>query len=532
MSHGFLDTERAHRMPRLVSIAPASAILATPRALVLTTSLVGGVLTLAGCTVGPNYTPPKMEMPSDFASASPEGGALSTANTQADDAALAQWWTSFNDPILASLVERAVKTNLDVRLAEARIREARALRGVAESDLVPSVDATGGASRSRGSENDGQPASFAEERASFRAGIEAGWEIDVFGRVRRSVQAARADVQATEEDRRAVLVSLVAEVARTYLDLRTFQQRQLVSDRNIETQSESVELTQSRLTAGIAAELEVAQSAAQLAFRRSQRPPLSAGERAAVHRLGVLLGQWPGSLREELAAKGEIPRVSEQVIGVGLPSDLLRRRPDVRQAERRIAAATARIGVATADLFPRFSLTGAFGLASEELDPFLDLSSRTWSIGPSLRWNIFDAGRIRRTIDAAGEREKQALLVYERTVLGSLEDVENSLTNLASEQLRTRALEDAVVANRRAVQLADERYRAGLGDFLNVLESQRQLYDTEDQLVVSQSSVSRSLIGLYLALGGGWSWEVSSPNTEASSVVPTPQPNPRVAGDE
>lgn len=513
----------------------------------LMTGLAGGVTGLgmaglAGCTVGPNYTPPKMEVPDAFASASTEDAGIGTDGAAAHAEELSRWWTSFNDPLLSSLVERAVKSNLDLRLAESRIREARALRGIAESDRFPSVDATGGASRSRGSENDGQPASFADERNSFRAGVEAGWEIDVFGRVRRSVEAARADVQVNEEDRNAIMLSLIAEVARTYLDLRTFQERQRVNDRNIQTQGETVDLTRSRLTAGIAAELEVAQSEAQLAFRRSQKPPLSAGERSAMYRLGVLLGQAPASLRDELAGDGAIPQADSRIVSVGIPSDLLRRRPDIRQAERRIAAATARIGVATADLFPRFSLLGSFGLAAEELDPFLDMSSRTWSIGPSVRWNIFDAGRIRRSIDAANERERQALITYERTVLTSLEDVENALVNLSSEQARTRALEDAVTANRRAVQLAEERYRAGLGDFLNVLETQRQLYDTEDQLVVSQAGVTRSLIALYLSLGGGWGADApapttpentgpESPNTEQNTSMNSPQ-FPSIAGSD
>ncbi len=497
-----------------------------PRSLQFTAaaSAAGLLLALAGCTVGPNYTKPEIKTPDAFASLDGASGVTSSATSVAPGA-LSYWWRTLGDEQLASLIDRAVANNLDLKLAEARLREARALRGVSESGLYPSIDATGSAERRRNSENTGQPG-FAGTQNTFRTGAEASWELDLWGGVRRDVEASRADVEASAEDKQAILVSIVAEVATNYVQLRAAQQRQLVSDNAITTQSETVELTRSRLEAGLAAELEVAQSQALLATRRSQKPPLLTAERSAMHRLSVLLGQSPAALAEELAPKRDIPKAAGD-IAVGIPSDLLRRRPDVRRAERQIAAASARIGVATADLFPRFSLTGSFGFESSEADDLFDASSRTWGFGPSVRWNILDAGRIRRLIDAASEREKQALIAYEQTILTSLEDVENALVRLTNEQARNQALIDAVNANKRAVALADERYRSGVGDFLNVLESQRQLFDAEDQAVLSEAEVTTAVVSLYRALGGGWAEPHANDAAQQSGAVNEPAPQPQ-----
>ena len=497
------------------------------RSIALLTLISGTLVTsMWGCkAVGPDYKPPQPAMPEQFVGLTGPGGnptGTQSTETTADPlapGAIASWWTTLNDPVLSSLVDRAIASNLDLRLAEARLREARALRGIEDSRRFPTVDAVGDASRSRLSENTGQPGAGLDDQNRFAAGIDASWEIDVFGGIRRAIEAADADLVAAEEDKRAILVSLAAEVALNYIELRQFQQRRFVADNSIKTQRDTVDLTRSRLDAGLAAELEVAQSQAQLATRLSQRPPLLTGERAAMYRLAVLLGQHPGALIGELTS--EVPDTASTLvpkttaaIAAGLPSDLLRRRPDVRRAERQIAAATARVGVATADLFPRFSLTGAFGLEAEELDYLFDASSRTWLIAPAVRWNIFDRGRIRRTIDAANEREQQAMIAYEQTVLIALEDVENALVRLSNEQERNSALRDAVASNRRAVELADERYRSGVGDFLDVLDGQRLLYDSEDALVASDAELTRAVITLYRALGGGWQEPVPATSEE------------------
>lgn len=491
------------------------------------TCVTAGVLAmLAGCTVGPNYTRPETPMPESFGAAS-LADALDTVKADAalspdpdSPTAIASWWRSLGDPALDSLVARAIEGNRDLRVARLRVREARALRGIEDSRRFPTVDTRASAERSRQSETQGQPGVGQDDQNLFSLGLDASWEIDVFGGIRRGVEASDADLAATIEGERAVLVSLVAEVARNYVELREFQNRRGVSDRSIRVQDDTVDLAQSRLTAGLAAELEVAQARTQAATRRSQRPPLLAGERGSMHRLAVLLGEHPSALVAELAPTGQIPRAGDR-IGLGMPSELLRRRPDIRRAERGIAAASARIGIATSDLFPKFSLTGSFGLRSEELDPLLDMSSRQWSIGPSVRWNLFDAGRIRNNIEAASERERQAFASYEQTVLVALEETENALTQLTTEQSRNRALADAVTHARRAVQLADERYRSGIGDFLDVLDSQRLQYDAEDQLVASDATVTQAVIALYKALGGGWGEERA---TDEKSVSDSEHP--------
>lgn len=472
-------------------------------------------LAMAGCvTVGPDYKPPQTNMPAAFAGHDASGDVV-TLNDPLAEEAVARWWDSFNDPVLSGLIERALNENLDLKLAEERLNEAYALRGISKARWYPTVDANGSASRSRGSDNTGQPFSINKDQTRFSIGLDASWELDFFGGIRRAVEASEADLQAAEEDRRFARVSLAAEVAQAYVDLRQFQQRKAVVMRSIAAQRETLGLTKSRMDAGLANDLEVAQAEGLLATRESQRPALLSGERAAIYRIAVLLGKNPALLITELetantdegnAASSESAPVptSSAAIATGLPSDLLRRRPDIRRAERQIAAASARVGVATADLFPRFSLTGSFGLESEHTDQLLDMSSRTWSFGPSVRWNIFDAGKLRRTVDAANSRERQALIQYERTVLVALEDVERALVQVKNEQVRNASLRRAVEANTRAVKIAQERYRAGVSEFLNVLESQRQQYDSEDQLVQSDAEFARSVIALYRALGGGW----------------------------
>lgn len=481
-------------------------------------------LTMTGCkAVGPDFVKPTVKTPIAYRSLGAGDGQPIKANPSVPTPeVLATWWKQFNDPALNSLMERAVNQNIDLKVAAERVREARALRGVADSARFPELNSNGSIGRSRQSSNTGQPGLGNKDNNLFEAGLDASWEIDVFGGVRRGVEAADNDLLASQEDQRAVLVSVLSEIARNYIELRGFQQRAAVAERTIKAQGETVSLTTSRLDAGIANELEVSQSKAQLATREAAIPLFRLGERQAIYRLSVLLGSEPGSLVEELSAVGPIPALPPE-ISVGLPADLLRRRPDIRAAERRIAAATARIGVATSDLYPKFSLNGTFGLQSEEADKFFNMDSRFWSIGPRAQWSIFNAGRVRQNIAAASSREKQQLLSFEQNVLTALEDVENSLTSLSFEQQRLTILNRATDANRRSLELATDRYRNGLGDFLNVLDSQKALFDSEDQLVQSQTSVARSVISLYKALGGGWT-EVEQPSTPTTQSPAQTQP--------
>lgn len=458
----------------------------------------------AGCAVGPERRIPVVPLPETWTSVSESG-----RPTQSVD--LTRWWTNLNDPALNVLVERAAQTNLDLRVAQGRIREARALRGVVAADAWPTINVGGLYARQRRSENIGIASSVPMDTDLFQAEFDAVWELDVFGRVRRSVEAAEATVASAEENRRDVLISLIAEVARNYVELRGVQQQLRVARSTIAAQTQSVELTRARFDAGLTSALDVAQAEAQLATTQSQVPTLETVARQAIHRLGVLLGQAPEALINELTPERPIPVLPAEVM-VGLPSELLRHRPDVRRAEQELAAATARIGVATADLFPRFSLTGSFiGLQSIDITDLPLASSRFWSAGPSLLWPIFDAGRIRANIEVQNAREEQSLALYEKTVFTALQEVEDAITAYVQEKMRERALATAVSANQRAVELASDRYVKGIGDFLQVLDAQRSLYTAEDQLVQSQRSTVANLIALYKAVGGGWNFTGQQP---------------------
>jgi len=479
-------------------IRPTAAIRAGVAVLALLT---------AGCTVGPDYRRPDTPVPAMWSEARYDG-----IDTRPAD--LARWWEEFNDPALTRLVQRAAGSNLDLRLAEGRIREARALRRVAEAGAWPSVDVSGSYSRSRTSENAIAPSSQGSGGSPFfrgsnngqdlfRSGFDSSWEIDVFGGVRRSVESADATVEASIEERRDVLVTLLGDIARNYIDLRGFQRRLAVAQNNLTAQQDSLEITRVRFQAGLANYLQVSQAEAQVNTTAAEIPALEALSKQAAHRLDVLLGIQPGALSAELSTDAPIPALPPQA-HVGLPSELLRRRPDIRRAERQLAAANAEVGVATADLYPKFSLSGVFGVTSISASDWFSAPSRFWSIGPTIRWPIFDAGRIRANIEVRNARQEQALTTYEKTVLTAFEDVENALVSYAKEQVRYRSLRDAVVANRRALALADELYKNGLVDFLNVLDSQRSLYAAEDDLTRSEAAMATNLVALYKALGGGW----------------------------
>ena len=476
-----------------------------------TIALHAGVAVLAlltaGCTVGPDYRRPDTPVPAMWSEARHDG-----IDTRPAD--LARWWEEFNDPVLTGLANRAAGANLDLRLAEGRIREARALRRVVEAGAWPSVDVSGSYSRSRTSENAIAPSSQGSGGSPFfrgsnngqdlfRSGFDSSWEIDVFGAVRRSVESADATVEVSIEDRRDVLVTLLGDIARNYIDLRGFQRRLAVARNNLKAQQESLEITQVRFQAGLANYLQVSQAEAQVNTTAAEIPALEALSKQAAHRLDVLLGIQPGALSAELSTEAPIPALPPEA-RVGLPSELLRRRPDIRRAERQLAAATAEVGAATADLYPKFSLSGVFGVQSISASDWFSAPSRFWSIGPTIRWPLFDAGRIRANIEVRNARQEQTLTAYEKTVLTAFEDVENALVSYAKEQVRYRSLMDAVTANRRALAMADELYKNGLIDFLNVLDSQRALYSAESNVAQSEGAMATNLVALYKALGGGW----------------------------
>ena len=461
------------------------------------------VLALTGCAaVGPDYARVEPQMPDEWHAELQSGltaGSLEFAT-------LAYWWSTLNDAELDSLVARAVKGNLDLKNARARVREARALRGISKANLFPTLDAAASASKQRSSENSGT----GTESKLYTADFDAGWELDVFGGVRRSVEAAQASLEATQEDLYNVLVSLLAEVALNYVEVRTFQGRLAVTEANIKTQQETYDLNQSRYQAGIIDELPVQQSLRILESSRSQIPSLKTGLEAAKNRLAVLLGEQPGKLHRELAAKRPIPELPKTVV-IGIPAETLRHRPDIRRAERNLAAQTARIGVATADLYPKFRLFGTIGLESLSSGDFFEWASRTWSIGPGVSWKIFQGGAIRQNIEVQTARQEQALIQYEAAVLRAQEEVENILVAYAKEQLRRESLSKAATAAQRAALVAKDQYQAGLVDFNNVLDAQRSLLILQDVLHQSNGAVITNLVRLYKALGGGWkSFEVDS----------------------
>jgi NodT family efflux transporter outer membrane factor (OMF) lipoprotein len=418
------------------------------------------------------------------------------------------WWKHFKDAELDSLVERAVRSNLDLKIAAARVREARSQYQMTSADFWPTAGASGSYERQLQSKNQPLigslplPSNVPFENNVYQAGFDASWEIDVFGGTRRGTEAGKAKAAAAELGRRDTLVTLLGEVARNYVEERGYQRRLKIVHQNVAAQEEILAITQDRLNHGLASNLDVQQAATVAAATRAEIPTLETDLRTSIHRLGVLLGQPPGTLLEELSAEAPIPAAPLEV-PVGLPSELLLRRPDVQKAERELAAATAQIGVATAELFPKFSLTGAAGFQSVSAGDWFSSGSRFWSLGPTVQWRIFDAGHIRANIKVQNARQEQALANYEKTVLTSFEDVENALVAYAQEQVRRRSLEDAAKSSQESLRLANQLYANGLANFINVLDAERSLYQAQDQFVKSERTVTLNLIRLYKALGGG-----------------------------
>ncbi len=459
---------------------------------------------ISGCTtVGPDYSPPMPETPGNWNSKVED----SLFNIQPQVAELAAWWRKLNDPVLDSLIKEAIQGNLDLALAKERLCEVRARYGMAEAGLYPTLDSKGSYSKRQTSENISRIKKGYNDD-SYRVGFDASWEIDIFGGTRRAVEAAQADVQVLEAKLLNTLVSLTAEVAKSYVELRTFQKRILVAQSNIESQRNSYDLTQSRYDVGLTDELSVQQAKYNLASTRSSLPSLRSGMMAAKNKLAVLLGKIPGEIDEIISKPGVIP-VTPLSVAVGIPADAMRQRPDILKAERELAAQTARIGGATANLYPKFTLLGSIGLESLDSSDFLSAGSGFWSFGPSISWKIFDAGYIRRNIEVQTVLQKQYLIKYQNTVLSALREIENALTSYAQEQLRRHELKIAVAAAEQAADLAMERYTAGLIRFTDVLDAQRYLLSFQDQLASSEGTVTTNFISLYKALGGGWqSYEI------------------------
>ncbi len=450
---------------------------------------------LAGCTVGPRYNhPPVVAAASDW---------IAPGSTVPVDA---RWWKSFGDPQLAALIAAADAGNLDMRTAAARLAEARADRDATAGGRYPEVDATGSATRNRVSENGeipiGRIPGFSRDLNLFDIGFDASWEIDLWGRVRRTVEGAQARAEATEADMRATRLSLHAEVARTYVDLRAAQARLASLGADADTQAGIAALTRQRFAAGEASRFDYERAEGQARATAAQLPSVQADIRADAYRLALLTGKPPEAIDAALLAPAPIPRAPD-VIAMGLRSYLLRRRPDIAAAERRLAAATADIGAATAELFPRFSLIGAIGQQAREGGNLLDAGSTRFQIGPSLQWPIFDAGRIRAQIRATDARADQAVASYEAAVLGALSDSETAANRFAragETMEQSRAARDAQGTAR---DLAQQRYRAGEADLIELLDAE-SAYDTAERAATdAEAARAEQAIALYKALGGG-----------------------------
>ncbi len=455
-------------------------------------------VTLGACTkVGPDYVPPQPQMPDAWYQDLTEG----LAQGQAD---LRTWWTSLNDPILDRLIQRATTGNLDVRIAFSRIQQARAGLGIARGDLYPDINGSGFAETSRLSEGITEVPPPPQSRSDefYGVGLDATWEIDFWGRIARSIESADAGFAATVENYRDVLVVLYAEIANTYTEVRTLQARIRFASGNVTSQRGTLRVARDRVRAQLAPELDVRQAQLNVASTEAFVPRLQANLTRAMNRLGVLLGQRPSALHAELAPELPVPPPPDRVL-VGMPADLLRQRPDIRGAERALAAQTARVGVATADLYPAFSLSGTFAFETTT-SSFLEFDDRAYSFGPSFRWNIFDGGRVRNRIRLEDARTAEALIVYERTVLDALEEVESAFAAYVQERRRLAALQRAVTAARAAARLVRQLYVSGLTNFQNVFDTESQVFVQEDALAESQGALIRNLVRVYRALGGGW----------------------------
>lgn len=471
---------------------------------------------VAGCTVGPDYVAPKTALPAAYGER-----AQASSKAASPDASLDSWWQNLGDATLNALIEDALQSAPDIAEAEARVREARALRGIAGAADYPEVDAGGLYRRTHGSANvptGVQPGGMGPGKNGnlWQAGFDASWEIDVFGGTRRSVESANASYEAAVAGSEDVRLTLAAEIARNYIELRGAQRRLDVARRNLAIQQDGLVLTRAQFDAGLASRLDMLRAEALVSDTQAEIPSLIADARGSIYRIGALVGHQPEALLAQLDAPQAIPTPVADV-PVGLPSDLLQRRPDIRAAERRLAAAHARIGVAKADLYPHFSLTGAAGLESLDASTFLTSPSRYLSVGPSIRWLIFDAGRVRFQVHAEEARTDAAAAAYERTVLSALRDVETALVSYGQSRVRRDQLSAETASDREAVTVATRLYRQGLVDFLPVLDAERSLYAADDKLAQTDRDTALALVALYKSLGGGW----SAPSEAADSRVST-----------
>ena len=485
------------------------------------------LLLLGGCAVGPNFESPSALSPlSWFRSTRTEraNGKLSMPVAEPIDVA---WWRVLRDPQLTALMRRVAGANLDVRTAEIRLAEARAQRGVTRAGAFPTLNGNASYTRERPSQQGvvsilgaggsaatqsnglgGRQGGFQNSTGLgafdlFQGGFDASWELDLWGRVRRQIESADAQVDASLEARRQTLLTSLAELARNYVQLRGYQESERIVRSNLATADQAVHLTTERARGGLATDLDVANARAQAEATRANLPQLEAQEQQAINAISLLLGEPPGALAAELNARKRVPPAPPRV-PIGLPSELARRRPDIRQAEAQLHAATADIGVAQADFYPRVTLSGSFALQATQFRNVFGWDARTYGLGPSLTIPIFEGGRLRRTLQLRRAQQKEAAVNYQKVVLRAFHEVDNALIAYRTDQLRRSRLAAQAAESRRALGLATERFRNGLSNYLEALTAQRTVLQVEQDLTMATTAVSTDLIALYKALGGGW----------------------------
>ena len=457
---------------------------------------VFSALLLAACAVGPDYRRPEVATSDQFVGV--EGAKFSSAEVERE------FWKAFNDQQLNEIIERALAANHDIRIATARLREARALRGETKLDLAPTVQASAGYTKARASDRQLAPLPNVDRNQDFYdSGFDAFWELDFFGRVRRQVEASSAEVQSAEASVYATQVSVTAEVARNYFEVRGAQQQLAVAQRNAENQGETVRITTARLDAGRGTQLDASRAQAQLSATLATIPDLEAAVTRSMLRLGVLTGQSPEALLPQLSAAKPLPELPN-AHDIGTPEQLLRRRPDIRVAERDLAAATAEIGVAVGDLFPRITFLGSWGFNAVKSSDLGNAGSESFSFGPSISWAAFDLGRVRQRIRQREAATDRALARYEQTVLQALEETDASLTAYSKAIVKEQHLQASASASLEAAKLARARYESGVADFLQVLDAERTALAAEDQLARSETQTATALLATYKALGGGF----------------------------
>lgn len=459
------------------------------------------VMGMSACTVGPDFLKPQPQQIAEWSK--PKKVADSQTTTQPMDE---RWWEVFRDPKLSALTQRALIDNLDLKLASSRLQQSRATRQVITADRYPHSAATGSYGRERNSGVGLSDPSGKNGDSAFNlwdAGFSASWELDFWGRVRRETEAADATLEVAENDRRGVLLSVLADTAQDYIQLRGVQNTRAVTEQNLDVARHSLKLSQLRLADGVATDLDVAEAAAQVAAIESRLPALEQRQSQLINALSLLMGEPPQALQAELSTDAPVPQTPRQV-AIGLPSQLAERRPDIRQAEARLHAATASIGVAKGDFYPRITLSGSVGSQSMQLSDFGSWGSRSFGIGPQFSLPLFDGGRLHGMLNLREAQQQEAALNYQQTVLRAWHEIDDQLTAYNASQLRRDSLAEAVRQNQIALRTAQQQYVEGVVDFVNVLTVQGELLATQQQWVESSTSVSLAMVGLYKALGGGW----------------------------